>query len=654
MAGGGSRIALALALLAAALWSGPALAGAALAGEGEALEGAVVERVEHHPEYQRYHLRLDDGRPLQVEVVALADNPGVCSAAGLTLFPRWELLGLQIPPEEGRHPAVADLCQRLAAAEREAPEALPALAPAWEATAGRRRAMGALGLGLLAGLLAAALGTPLRSLSGSLLGAGAAAAGALAIRLAVSPLGIFNGDLAGYEKLELALHPGAAMYGGAWAALMGGTHALFGPAPEEVFGTNLVLAALSCGALWVLLRALAGAPAAWLGALALGVLPLHLKLSGSEVMHIALLALELVALAATVAAARGRGIGAPGAALAAACATALVLYTRPEALPFAALPPLWALLLAPPGGRLRPAALAVIAGALLAGGWRAWEVSQLLAADPDPVIGPSDFADPGWWLTTWLPGFGAAGAGRTHVFLNLGLTPPLLLAAAAWGGWRSLRGPERAVGLALIAWYLLTALPVLPKDSPLADAYRLQLPAQGAGVALAALGLADVARRLPGRWRVLPALAVAAGALAWLPWIRQGWAHQEEWTWLRAAAGRLEGPAVVLYSGEPARAEHFGSQLRALSPPDVLWIRAGDPIPPDSGPLRFYRGVRCAASPGGSAASPEALCREIWRRCDPRPLDTGAITAHTDLDLSAPGEDLTVGFYDIRCPVEVL
>ena len=62
---------------------------------------------------------------------------------------------------------------------------------------------------------------------------------ALFVRLAVAPVGIVNGNLAGYEKLIMA-HGAIASppYGEGWGAIMGRVPGW----PDGVFAANLVLA----------------------------------------------------------------------------------------------------------------------------------------------------------------------------------------------------------------------------------------------------------------------------------------------------------------------------------------------------------------------------------------------------------------------------
>ena len=79
---------------------------------GEALPEATVTAFEEHREYHRYHLTLADRRVLVVEVLSSGSHPGVCQRDGLTLFPRWELLG-EVIPAGPQHPAVETLCARL-------------------------------------------------------------------------------------------------------------------------------------------------------------------------------------------------------------------------------------------------------------------------------------------------------------------------------------------------------------------------------------------------------------------------------------------------------------------------------------------------------------------------------------------------------------
>ena len=84
-----------------------------LAAVGERIAGLSVVDVLEHPEFERIHVVLPDGRILALEVTATEQFTGACTHHGLSLSPRWELLGESVALEE-QPPVVDALCQRLA------------------------------------------------------------------------------------------------------------------------------------------------------------------------------------------------------------------------------------------------------------------------------------------------------------------------------------------------------------------------------------------------------------------------------------------------------------------------------------------------------------------------------------------------------------
>jgi hypothetical protein len=94
---------------------GLALAGGPLVVVGETVGDAVVTDQIEGADVHRIVLRLPDGRPLQVERMATRPGfTGACEHEGISLYPRWELLGEAVEVED-QPPSVRALCDRLTA-----------------------------------------------------------------------------------------------------------------------------------------------------------------------------------------------------------------------------------------------------------------------------------------------------------------------------------------------------------------------------------------------------------------------------------------------------------------------------------------------------------------------------------------------------------
>jgi hypothetical protein len=576
-----------------------------LAEAGEVLDGAVVTRVELHPEYQRYWLRQPGGGEAVAELTTGAG--GLCEAAGLTIFPRGDLSG-----EDGRA-GMEPLCRRLTerppqlrARPAEGGPATPTDgpgAPAPGRAEGRptlepprlRPGTAVLRLALL---LIGLLGLRAARLDRTLLLVGATA---FLVRLALSPEGLVNGALAGYEKLAAARFDTDSPNGAGWPALMGGLPRW----PDSVFGMNLLLSSLAPPLLAALVRRSAGGRAGLAAGLFFALLPSHIGVARSETLHVSVVTFELIALLAADAFAReGRAREAALAALAAGMA----LHIRPDALPFAILPPLWFALRR--RSAAEPAPLpwrGMLLGGALLGGLFVWRVLTL-GADPG---GGGLLRAPGWELL--LPRLGAAGpASSFQLFWHAGLTPPVLGGLTLFGLARLARH-QRSELTPWLLWAALTTLPVATKVSPLVDALRLQLSAQAPWLALAGIGLT-----------ALPAWALPASLLTLLPSLRiSPWVQTQEWQFLRAAARALPAESVVQVDPRPHRASAFTDVMGALGP--ARWSLS-------EGDLR-YVGLSCLADGGCSVEG----C-QLWR---------GALLdGRLDLDLHLSSR--RVGLY--RCP----
>ncbi len=610
-------------LLAGIVWAAAPVGGeGALAGTGETLGDAVVVGVETHPEYERYALRQPDGAVAIAELTT--GTGGLCDVGELTVFPRADLA-------EGVTGTVGmdALCVRLAERRptlrsRIGPEAGLVAAPPPEGApgagasrpafadaegAGEVRSPGAREAGvprvdtplrfviLALAVLAVARARPDRLL----LGVGAAA---LVARLVLSPRGVTNGALAGYEKLVLARGTmDRSPYGEAWGALMG---ALPGW-PDGVFWATLALATASAALVAAITRRAAGPRAGLAAGLLFALLPAHVGVSISETMHVSVLAFELGAVLAADAWARGHRL-ADG--LVAALATGIAVHLRPDALPFVVVPVVWAAAAWRGGpaerrGLGRPAVWLGVPALVLATlvGWRV----ATLGGSPGGLL-----RAPG--LEVLLPRFGAPTQERAYqLFLHAGLTPAVLWGLAAVGVAASWRAGRRASLGVLALWIAVTTLPLSAKVSPVVDAVRLQLAGQAPWLVLAGIGAAA----LP-RW-VLP-LAL----LAFLPhYPLRPWVQTEEWRFLRATVPTLPEGTTVRYDARPQRAPAFAAVMEQLGP--AAWSSR-------RGELR-YVGVDCRAQGGCDTSG--CVAERVTR-----------LEGRVDLDLVL--EERTIGFW--RCP----
>jgi hypothetical protein len=544
---------------------------------GERLGEATVARVEVHPEFERYWLHRPNATALPVE--ATPGTNGRCAAAGTVLQPRWELAD----PSPADEAALVELCARLAARQ-------PAWGAAVETPTGGRGVLRAC----LVVALAAGLWTCWRSASRWTLAMVGVAA--LGVRLAVSPRVLLNGENASYEKLLLAWEARVnALYGAGWGVLNEPAVAVFGPRAEAVWATNLVASSVAVAAI----AAVGGLPAALLA----GLLPIFLAIAGSEMMHVALLALEACAVAAALATRRG-GDGA--AWVATVALTVLAVGTRPEALPFAAVP-----LVASASRSWRWAcAAAATAGAV------AWRGSTL-------PRGPTAVSTDGWfqvsfWLEALTPRLEAPAAARAFaLFLHGSFVSPALWGLALVG---LLLAPWR-LRLTLVAWWAATAVPVVGKVWPLLDAVRLQAPSLAPAVILAGLG-AGALLRLP-RGRVLVGIGLLAAAVP--RWWSLDPPQAREAAWLREVVPTL-GPVTVSVDARLPRSGEFRQVMESLGP--ARWSGAG------AGEL-VYRGLSCLHA---TAACPEPGA----------PVRTTRLGGPCDVDLRIPRGGLEIGFYRAR------
>lgn len=568
------------------------VAASSLGAVGERIGAATVERIEAHPEYQRYFLRLDAGGLLPAELTrADGVHEGLCQVDGLVLYPR---LDMAAPGTDAG--AAAGLCDRL----RERTVSLRARGEERPLPEGWVQAItvGRPARWLASAILLAALLSSLALIRRLRWEPFLAFAAATALRLPFSPRAIFNGDNAGYEKLLLAFgQEGRSPYGPAFEACMRPWVAVLGPAPGTIFTANLVVAGLAAAVAWALGARVGGPRAGGLAALAVAMLPTHLAMSRSEAMHVPAFTLVLVAAwAAAEFVAEGRRV----AVIASVAATAAAIHLRADVATFAAVP-----VIAMGGRSLRAGVASALAiGALaaprFAGGGA---VSDLLRLDA--------WRSPERWVRLCLPRWGAPEPGEVfQLGLHAAFTPPVLVGLAV-AGWLTLSWRARAWTLAWVG----SAWPLAAKVFPLADAVRLQLVAQGAWVLLATVGAARLG------W--FGGVVLAGGMAPYLLHPVASYPQSREFQFLEATVPGLAAGEKLSFDTSQPRAEKMRMVMEGLGP-----ARWGVP----DGATLAYRGFSCA---GPGNACPPAGC----------PVRVTRLTGPSDLDHPLPPEGIEIGFY---------
>ncbi|MCK6502825.1 glycosyltransferase family 39 protein [Myxococcota bacterium] len=621
-------------------------------GVGEAVGPATVVRVETHPEFERLHLEAPGQSLPPVEVVEeKGGRAGICSHHGLTLFPRWELVGPvpEDPWHEGERPPAtveeqvhAALCARLdergeglrlgPTITAATPGSMPSAdggGPGAErlgipqAPVGYLRGVGAAVVALTVGLaLAGARRLDRPGWRDLALVAGLSALARFGL---ASPV-VFNGGLAGYEKLVMAMGLSSSpdLYGQGWPTVMAPAVSLLGAEPATVFLANRLLATVAPVALWAALRP-ASPAAARVAGLSLAALPLAVLLAPTEEMSVPTLALALVGAAA--AAHADRGLSGLAAGALAGLAAGLACHVRPEGLLL--LPAVAAVPFALRGrAALRdggPWLALLLGGALVL-----LRLAELPPVRDDGPLVPSKILQPGFLPMALLPAW-ESRRHPIHLFMDAAWTSPLLWVgvalalASARRAWRPLAP--------WVLWVLGTGV-LLAKSWPLADAWRLQLLAMPGWLALAAWGLAPRLSR--------PALLAAAVGLVGLPlaWQRLDFARHAEWRWLARVVPTLpQGPALRYDDGSRAelqdKARDMAVVLSTLRP-GLVQVAASS-APPQTGQLVLL-GLTCFESEVTvergevRARRPADGCPQAAAACTLVPVDEVWVPARSDLD----------------------
>jgi hypothetical protein len=627
---------------------GVALGAEPLVAVGESLGEATVSAVEEHPEYLRLHLTLPDARTLQVEISA-ATSGGACAHGGYIVQPRWELLGESVEVEE-QPASVREICARLAARgpnrrllpRREEPVEASGGPPSAAPVGVSRPVQGPPRIRGIHGVLAALLFTLPALLPGTRLRWPAirelllvSVVGVVA-RLLLSPRGPQIWD--GADRLMLALgreepHP---LFGETYASVMSVATVLSGGDFSVVFPTNLAISALAPPLAWAVAGQLAGRPAALLAGLMMALLPVHLRLAGSEVMAILVVTLSLLSVSCAL---RFADRGETSAGLAAALSGGLVAHTRPEAIPFVVVP--LGILLS--GARRSPVGGVISVLLLLAiFGHR---VSNLTLSAGVKTLNLPLLTEPARLLSRFLPAWEDMGSQGSRALLpiQLQLTPILWTALAA------LAVRQRAARW-LVVWLVVATGAVLSRTWPMHDLLRFHLPAMVPLVLLAGIAGAKHLTRWP-----TPAVAVGLCLLAapHLPMVVRPWAVTESWRVTRDALPQLPESARLLFVSRNNRGHQQGDALawmvRDRRGVVVQDMRAFLDAPVMDRPVYALMSELCGARLSGEGILPDP-CPPLTARYTLTPVHTEEIDAFNGSFVRYGTDTLVVGLYAITDP----
>lgn len=563
-----------------------------IAAVGERIGAAHVIRIDAHPEFERYWVGSEKGVLPAELTTADPDHEGLCGARGLVIYPRYELGSGAMDDID-----LSPLCDRLAnsTAQLRSRGAVEGAPVAMRADGVGRGLMGLGTIGLVAAFCT------MRHWRPRAVGIFAAA---LALRMVLAEPGIFNGGGAAYEKLGIGLGwEWGTPYGPGFAVVMAPFVALLGAVPTTIFAGNLILAAMAPALLYVVVRRFgrvsqSEAPAI-AAAFAAAIMPVHVALSRTEAMHVSVTTLFLAAVAAASAGVAG--------ALVTLASTAILVATRPEALPLLLVPA--ALLWRNPSAARLPALAGVVC---------IFFVRILTLPVTNGVLQPSAMLDADTLARALLPRIGPAVAERAfQLFFHAAFTPPAWWALAVVG---LLACPRPARWFAIATIGLGSSL-FVTKVWPLADAVRLQVTAQFGWLVLVGFGV--VALRRWG-WIIL-----VIGALPYLrePVARFGQA--EEYRFLAAQVPRLASDARVRFDSAAPHGEKFRLIMEVLGP--ARWSDSTDTT-------ILYHGLTCITD----AAAPAC----VRTAC---PMATVVISGPSDVDIILPANGYEIGFYRV-CP----
>ena len=681
-----TAFALVLALLSmVGVGTGTAQAAAPLAQLGESVAGATVIDLIDHPEFHRIVVRLPDAQELTVEVVATDAEQGACTHHGFAVQPRWELLGVSNMEVEDQPPVVAELCRRLEAAPPdltiappratsvpsvdEAPPEPGAPPPEHAQGAPVRTApdgpaaphfrplhgvLEALVLALLAGALGCRPGWPSRRELVEL--AGVTTLGAV-LRAALGLWAPLWAPLFGFGRFAAVLggHDSVSRYGDGYVSTMTAFTAAFGATTDTVLGANFLLGVAMPPLVWALTRA--AAPqlprAALVAGLLAAMLPVHVWITATEVMHVSLVTFELLAVWSALLFLRHtptHRFGAAAFALAAGLATVMAVHTRPEAIPFVVVPAAAVLLHA-----RRAHGPGVALAAVTIGGGLVFRFVEMAfdVTDEASALDYGLLAQPEVWAAVVVPDLSIEPDGTfNNVLLRPMLTSPAVPLLALAGGVLARR--RTVAWLAL--WWLVALVPVLPKGWPLADAYRLQAPVLLPVVVLAGLGAARLFARIG---------ALRPGSDARVPWVvgilaigispqllleRPTWGTLDEARFFMAVAPTIPATATVLYDADHRHASSI-AEWGALTVPRSRWqdLRDGLDGSEPTEPFMAWVGLSCTerGERDDAAPMPSPPCVELRHRCTLRPAATTTVALSGDIDRTFVGESAEVGLYYI-------
>jgi len=647
-----------------------ALAVPSLAVPGEVIGGAKVVDTTHHSEYHRVVVELPEGHNLVIELAATKEPSGACTHEGLSLQPRWELLesqGVEAPEREDQPEVVTALCTRLAAQSGDYALAPPGKG-GMESTTEQGASLHSHGdrpkgkfpstwiVALLGIILAALLGATalehkaMRAILGrrQLLELASVTVAGLVARATLGLWTVAWGPFFGFSRLLMMEgntepHP---LYGAGFGDLSALAVFVFGTSPSDLFTAHLLVGSLLPPLVWWIARNLSpNSPhGPLLAGLLAALLPAHVWLSTTEVMHIDLVTLQ----ALSIATATALVVQAPRSQLTALClgsasvlSMGITLHIRPESMPFAVIPGLWVMARATSRHRLvlglgAAGTLAFLMARVLL---HLVSVQGKLAPDYNALL------TTGPWTALLVPSLTPlTELTYIHTALHARLSTPLLPALALAG----LVLLPRRVAIWLGVWWVAMMVPVLPKSWPLADALRLQLPAMLPLTLLAGLGGDRLLDRLPKRLHghLLGPAIVVLGTLPFTWLARPTWAAHAEARHLFDTIDELESTATVLVDDSGPHIAAF-AEWGANARPGTQWryMSLGLRPPVPTSPLLAWIGTSCHAVP--TRKEPVAACRFVLDLCTITPVNTIMVPGESDVHTAILKDNIEVGWYRV-------
>ena len=586
-------------------------------GPDTELTGATFQQKKVHSEFIRYQFALHTGENLWVEIQPKDKaGTGACSNDKYTLSPRWELLGISLSRED-QPPFIKELCLRLDKFEHQVvfqpsqsqPQSLTTdLSLEKELIRFQHNQFSWLVYVFLFGSIGWVTRLVVRNrnwLSCILL-----FSLAHGIRLRFSPVHLFNGDQAGYEKLLLTLHKSHHLYGSGVSLLVNPLYLLAGENPEFLLQLNCLLSSCSVVLLYLIGSQLwpQDKRNAVLGALLLAFFPVAVKLSATEVYTIPSLFFALYAILCSLVYVKRKDLY-----------TFVVLVgmlflatqTRPEAI-FVCLLPIWVSLTHQCSGLVT-----ILMGCTFLV-WHRLSAIDLAAAQQ---IMKWDFIFSMEYWRGWLP----HNKEGLIVWGHFGVTPILYWLMA----WIGLAYSKPRFRLFIGGWVLLAWFPVAPKTIPMADGLRLFLLMQMPLLLFASQGLA-VMRRFVDQ-KILICI-IGCSFVFHIDWIQRLWVNQQEWSIAKQAIPQIPPNTKLQMDSSIAKWGKKAAVFEWLSDYRI------EVIEPKHSPGWFWRGPLCDIT---------QTCTAFIDSCDLQEISVKKVPNYTDVDVQLPEKNVTIGLYKV-------